>query len=53
MTKQSITIIAGDYPARGHMMLVFVQLFVHAMIDQGTNVNVVASQSLVHALYSS
>lgn len=50
MTKQSITIIAGDYPARGHMMLVFVQQLVHAMIDQGANVNVVASQSLVHAL---
>lgn len=46
----SLTLVTGDYPAPGHMMMVFVQQLVHAMIDEGVNVSVVASQSLVHAL---
>lgn len=45
-----ITVVAGDYPASGHMMLVFVQQLVHALISEGVQVNVVAGQSLVHAL---
>lgn len=47
---KSITVIAGDYPAPGHMMLVFVQQLVHALIAEGVKVNVIATQSLVHAL---
>lgn len=47
---RSITIIANNYPAPGHMMLVFVQQLVHAMIDQGVKVNVIACQSITHAL---
>lgn len=47
---KSITVLAGDYPAPGHMMLVFVQQLVHAFIGEGIMVNVVASQSIVHAL---
>ena len=52
MTKQfkSITVVAGNYPAPGHAALVFVQQLVHAMIDQGVKVNVIAFQSVVHAL---
>ena len=51
MSKQikSITVIAGDYPAPGRTSLVFVQQLVHAMIDQGVKVNVIAYQSVIHA----
>lgn len=45
-----IVVVAGDYPAPGHMMLVFVQQLVHAMIDKGAKITVVAPQSIVHAL---
>ena len=44
-----MAVVAGDYPASGHMMLVFVQQLVHAMIDIGTKITVVAPQSIVHA----
>lgn len=47
---KSITIIAGNYPAKGHMVLVFVQQLVHAMIDMGIRVTVIAPQSIVHKL---
>lgn len=47
---KSITVIAGDYPAKGHMSLVFVQQLVHAMIDMGLKVTVVAPQSIVHKI---
>ena len=47
---KSITIIAGNYPAKGHMALVFVQQLVHAIIDMGIKVTVVAPQSIVHKL---
>lgn len=52
MTKQveSITVIAGNYPAPGHAALVFVQQLVHAMIGQGVKVTVVAYQSIIHSL---
>ena len=46
----SITVLADAYPAPGRMKLVFVQQLVHAMIDQGVKVTVVAWQSLTHAL---
>lgn len=46
----SITVVVGDYPAPRHMMMVFVQQLVHAIIDQGVRVSVIAPQSLVHAL---
>lgn len=47
---KSITVIAGDYPAEGHHMLVFVQQLVHAIIDMGVKVTVVAPQSVTHAM---
>ena len=47
---KSITVIVGDYPAPEHMMMVFVQQLVHAIVDQGVRVVVIAPQSLVHAL---
>lgn len=52
MTKQfkTISIIAGSNPAPGHATFVFVQQLVHAMIDQGVKVNVIAYQRVVHAL---
>ncbi len=50
ISKNNITIIAGDYPSRGRQVLVFVQQLVHAMIDQGTNLTVVAPQSIMHAI---
>ena len=49
-SNKTITLIAGDYPAEGHQMLVFVQQLVHAMIDLGQGVTVVAPQSIVHAI---
>ena len=49
-TIKSITVIAGNYPAEGHMVLVFVQQLVHAIIDMGIKVTVVAPQSIVHKL---
>lgn len=48
MEKISINILAGDYPTDGHQKLVFVQQLVHAMIDQGVHINVIAPQSVVH-----
>ncbi len=50
MKINSLTIITPDYPAQNHIMFVFVQQLVHAMIDEGVNVTVVVSQSLTHAL---
>ncbi len=47
---QSITIIAGNYPYPGQMKLVFVQQLVHALLDLGVKVTVVAEQSVVHAV---
>lgn len=52
MTRQvkTITVVTSNYPAPGHAANVFVQQLVHAMIDQGVKVNVVAYQSIVHSL---
>lgn len=52
MTKQvkSITVVTSNFPAHGHAANVFVQQLVHAMIDQGVKVNVVAYQSIVHSI---
>ena len=47
---QSIKIIAGNYPYPGQMKLVFVQQLVHALLDLGVKVTVVAQQSVVHAV---
>lgn len=47
---KSITVIARSYPAKGRMDLVFVQQLVHAIIDMGIKVTVVATQSIVHNL---
>ena len=48
--KKTITVVTSNYPAPGHAANVFVQQLVHAMIDQGVKVNVVAYQSIVHSL---
>ena len=52
MTKQlkSITVVTSNYPAPGHAANVFVQQLVHAIIEQGVKVTVVAYQSVVHSL---
>ena len=47
-TIQSITVISDDYPAKGHLEYVFVQQLVHAIINMGIKVTVVAPQSIVH-----
>ncbi len=47
-TINSITVIADDYPTKGHMEYVFVQQLVHAIINMGIKVTVVAPQSIVH-----
>lgn len=47
---ESLTVVAGNYPAPGHAALVFVQQLVHALIDQDIKVTVVAYQSVIHAL---
>lgn len=53
MTKQIkfITVVTSNYPSSGHVANVFVQQLVHAMIDQGVKVTVVAYQSIVHELF--
>lgn len=45
-----MVVVAGDYPASGHMMLVFVQQLVHAMIEHGVKITVVAPQSIIHSV---
>ncbi|MBO5827521.1 MAG: glycosyltransferase, partial [Paludibacteraceae bacterium] len=47
-TIKSITLIADDYPAQGHIEYIFVQQLVHAIINMGVKVTVVAPQSIVH-----
>ena len=46
---KSITVVATNYPSPGRMNLPFVQQLVHAMIEQGVKVTVVAPQSIVHS----
>lgn len=48
--NNSITIVTGDYPYQKQMKYVFVQQLVHALIDLGIKVTVVAQQSVVHAI---
>ena len=45
---KSITLIADDYPTKGHVEYVFVQQLVHAIIHMGLKVTIVAPQSIVH-----
>lgn len=47
---KTITIITSNYPAPGHAANVFVQQLVHAFIDLGMNITVVAPQSIVHSI---
>lgn len=47
---KSITVIASDYPAPGYMNYVFVQQLVHALINLGVKITVIAPQSIVHKL---
>lgn len=47
-TIKSITLIADDYPTQGHIEYIFVQQLVHAIINMGIKVTVVAPQSIVH-----
>ena len=46
---KTITVVADNYPAAGHAANVFVQQLVHAMIELGVKVNVVAYQSIIHS----
>lgn len=48
--EKTITVLTSDYPAPGHAANVFVQQLVHAMIDNGVKVTVIAYQSIVHKL---
>jgi glycosyltransferase involved in cell wall biosynthesis len=48
--NKRITIISDDFPSPGRPVFVFVQQLVFALVDQGVKVNVVAPQSLSHAL---
>lgn len=47
-TIKSITVVADDYPTKGHVEYVFVQQLVHAIINMGIKVTIVAPQSIVH-----
>lgn len=49
-TIKSITLIASNYPYQGSMDYVFVQQLVHAILDLGVKVSVIAPQSIVHKL---
>lgn len=44
-----LLILSDDYPSEGRPSFVFVQQLVHALVRQGVEVSVVASQSLTHA----
>lgn len=48
--NKKITIIVDNFPSAGRPVFVFVQQLVYAMVDQGSNISVVAPQSLTHAL---
>lgn len=45
-----ILILSDDYPSDGRPSFVFVQQLVHALLEQGAEISVVASQSLTHAV---
>lgn len=45
-----LLILSDDYPSKGRPSFVFVQQLVHALVKQGVEVSVVASQSLTHSL---
>lgn len=47
---KSITVIAGNYPYKNQMKLVFVQQLVHSLLEMGIKVTVVATQSVVHSV---
>lgn len=50
MKNKHIVVVAGNYPSPGRQILVFVQELVHALIDLGLKVTVVAPQSLTHSV---
>lgn len=45
-----LLILSDDYPSKGRPSFVFVQQLVHALLKQGVEISVVASQSVTHAL---
>lgn len=45
-----IFFLSDDYPSSGRPSFVFVQQLVHALLKQGNEISVVASQSLTHAI---
>ena len=47
---ETITVVTSNYPSSGREVNVFVQQLVHAMIDQGIKVTVLAYQSVMHSL---
>lgn len=48
--NKSITVISDHFPSPGRPIYVFVQQLVFALVDMGVDVNVVAPQSITHAL---
>lgn len=44
--ENNVAVIANDFPAPGHPCYVFVEQLVNAMVDLGTNVIVIAPQSI-------
>lgn len=48
--KIKIVFVSSDYPANNHMSYVFVQQLVHALIEKGVQITVVAPQSITHFL---
>jgi len=48
--KKTITVITSNYPAPGHAANVFVQQLVHAFIELGVDITVIAPQSIVHSI---
>ena len=49
--NKTITVISDHFPSPGIPIYVFVQQLVFALVDMGVKVNVVAPQSLTHALF--
>ena len=47
---KSMTVVTTNYPAPNHVVNVFVQQLVHAIIDEGVEVTVIAPQSITHSI---
>lgn len=45
-----LALISDDFPSKGNPSFVFVQQLVHALVDQGVEISVIAPQSLTHIM---